>query len=210
MNVFIRKFSELRRDRSGAVAVEFAMVFIFCLALTLGLLDGTFAYFQWIRTDKALQEGIRTAVVSDYILTDLSSFDCYDGGGANWGLPCSSSVIRIPTARCTSSAGAVTCTCSSNCGGGVDLTNVSSDAFGAVVTRMQVYNSNLAAENLVITYTDVGLGFAGRPGGAVPAITLSLQDMAYDFFVLNSLFNIPQINMPAMSTTLTGEDQASG
>lgn len=210
MKALLPKLTELIQDRSGAVAVEFAMVFIFCLALTLGLLDGTFAYFQWIRTDKALQEGIRTAVVSDYILSDLGSFECFDGSGADWGLPCSGSTLKIPTAKCTSDGTAVTCTCSSNCGGSVNLANVNQTAFDAIVNRMQVYNPNLQAQNLVIAYTDVGLGFAGRPGGAVPAVTLSLQNMAYDFFVLNSLFNIPAINMPSMATTLTGEDQSSG
>ena len=210
MKALLHLFECLKRDPSGTVAVEFAMVFIFCLALTLGMLDGTFAYFQWMRTDKALQEGIRTAVVSDYILSDLTTFDCYDGGAAGYGLPCSGSTIKIPNTRCTSSGAAVTCICSSNCGGGVNLTNVSQGAFDTIINRMQVYSPNLQAQNLVIQYSDVGLGFAGRPGGAVPAITLSLQNMAYDFFVINSLFNIPQINMPAMSTTLTGEDQTSG
>lgn len=210
MKSLFTPFAALRQNSSGAVAVEFAMVFMFCLALTLGLLDGSFAYFQWIRTDKALQEGIRMAVVSDYVLSDLGSFDCYDGAAAGYGDICSTSTIKIPTASCTSDGAAVTCTCSTNCGGGVNLSNASQNAFDAIIARMQVYSPGLQAQNLVVEYTDVGLGFAGRPDGAVPAITLSLQNMAYDFYVLNGLFNIPQINMPPMSTTLTGEDQSSG
>ncbi|GLQ05064.1 TadE/TadG family type IV pilus assembly protein [Sneathiella chinensis] len=205
-----RHITGLLRDTGGAVALEFAVVFLICLALTLGMLDGALAYFQWMRTDKALQEGIRTAVVSDYVLTDLGTFDCHDSSTADWGASCSGSTVKVPTSVCVSDAGAVTCTCTANCGGGVDFSNVNNAAFGAIVTRMQVYNPNLTADNLTVTYTDVGLGFAGRPGGAVPAVTLSIRNFPYDFYVLNGLFNLPQLNMPAMSTTLTGEDQSSG
>lgn len=202
--------SRFRKDTSAAVALEFSLVMLICIALTLGALDGAFAYFNWLKTDKGLQEGIRTAVVSDYILTDLASFDCYNSASADYGQPCTGSTIKIPTANCTSDGTAVSCTCIASCSGAVDMSNVSQAAFDAIVTRIQVYNPDLLATNLTISYADAGLGFAGRPDGAVPAVTLSIRNFPYDFYVLNTLFNLPQINMPAMPTTLTGEDQASG
>lgn len=202
--------SRFRRNTSGAVALEFSLVMLICIALTLGALDGAFAYFQWLRTDKGLQEGIRMAVVSDYVLTDLGSFDCYNAASADYGQPCSGSTVKIPTANCISDGSATSCTCIASCSAAVSMGNVSQAAFDAIVARIQVYNPDLQATNLTISYADVGLGFAGRPGGAVPAVTLSIRNFPYDFFVLNNLFQLPQINMPAMTTTLTGEDQASG
>jgi Flp pilus assembly protein TadG len=209
----MKRFSALTRFRSdtgGAVALEFSLVMLICIALTLGAIDGAFAYFNWLKTDKGLQEGIRTAVVSDYVLTDLSSFDCYSAASADYGQPCSGSTIKVPTADCTSDGTAVTCTCIASCSAAVNMANVSQAAFDAILTRIQVYNPDLEATNLTISYADVGLGFAGRPDGAVPAVTLSIRNFPYDFYVLNNLFGLPQINMPAMPTTLTGEDQASG
>ena len=51
-----------------------------------------------------------------------------------------------------------------------------------------------------------GMGFAGRLGGPVPTITVSLQNLPFQFFFLGGLMrfvNIP--NIPA-SVTITGED----
>lgn len=209
MNLF-NSLSRFGKNTCGAVALEFSLVMLICIALTLGALDGAFAYFQWIKTEKGLQEGIRTAVVSDYILTDLASFDCFNASSADYGQSCAGSSVKIPTANCTSDGSAVSCTCVASCSAAVGMGNVSQAAFDAIVTRIQVYNPDLLATNLTISYADVGLGFAGRPSGAVPAVTLSIRNFPYDFYVLNNLFGLPQINMPAMNTTLTGEDQASG
>jgi len=206
----LNKLARFRKDTCGAAALEFSLVMLICIALTLGTLDGAFAYFQWLKTDKGLQEGIRTAIVSDYVLTDLASFDCYNSSSADYGQSCAGSTVKIPTANCTSDGTAVSCTCVASCSAAVDTSNVSQAAFDAIITRIQVYNPDLQASNLTISYADVGLGFAGRPDGAVPAVTLSIRNFPYDFYVLNNLFNLPQINMPAMPTTLTGEDQASG
>ncbi|WP_288901500.1 TadE/TadG family type IV pilus assembly protein [uncultured Sneathiella sp.] len=210
MIIRLHILSRFRRNTSGAVALEFSLVMLLCIALTLGALDGAFAYFQWLRTDKGLQEGIRMAVVSDYVLTDLGSFDCYNATSADYGQSCAGSTVKIPTANCISDGSAVSCSCVASCSAAVSMGNVSQAAFDAIVARIQVYNPDLQATNLSISYADVGLGFAGRPGGAVPAVTLSIRNFPYDFFVLNNLFQLPQINMPAMTTTLTGEDQASG
>jgi len=49
-----------------------------------------------------------------------------------------------------------------------------------------------------------GLGYVGRPGGPVPTIKVSLQNIPFRFFFLGILFQNVQI--PGLATTVTGED----
>ena len=39
----------------------------------------------------------------------------------------------------------------------------------------------LRRENVVVTYTATGLGYQTRPGGPVPTITVSLQNVTFQF-----------------------------
>jgi hypothetical protein len=64
----------------------------------------------------------------------------------------------------------------------------------------------VTAENVSITYTHTGLGFAGRPGGPVPTITLQLTGLTFDFFALGALLELGQLTMPDFKVTMTGED----
>ena len=65
--------------------------------------------------------------------------------------------------------------------------------------------TSIAPANVVIVYKQTGLGYAGRPGGPLPTITVSLQDMQFNFFFLSALLGV-HIAMPAMTTTITAED----
>jgi hypothetical protein len=64
----------------------------------------------------------------------------------------------------------------------------------------------ITPRNVVITYTQTGLGFAGRPGGPVPTITVQLQNIPFQFFFLGGLLGFANINIPPVTTTITGED----
>jgi hypothetical protein len=63
--------------------------------------------------------------------------------------------------------------------------------------------------NVVIVYTQTGLGYAGRPGGPVPTITLSLQNLPFQFFFLSGLRGFKDIPIPASTTSITAEDLSS-
>jgi hypothetical protein len=64
--------------------------------------------------------------------------------------------------------------------------------------------------NVRIVYTQpaapAGLGFAGRPGGPVPTIKISLQNMPFRFFFLGDLLGFRDMQIPSATTTMTGED----
>jgi hypothetical protein len=65
--------------------------------------------------------------------------------------------------------------------------------------------SRIATANVKVVYTQTGLGFAGRTGGPVPTITVSLQNLPFQFFFLNGLRGFQPINISPATTTTTGE-----
>ena len=64
-------------------------------------------------------------------------------------------------------------------------------------------------ENVIVTYRHTGLGFAGRPGGPVPTITVELTGLTYNYSFLAGLLGLGPVTMPPMRTTATGEDLAT-
>lgn len=67
----------------------------------------------------------------------------------------------------------------------------------------------LQRSNVVVTYTATGLGYQTRLGGPVPTITVSLQNVNFQFFFLGGLLGFGNITMPSMLSTVTGEDMKS-
>ena len=67
----------------------------------------------------------------------------------------------------------------------------------------------LTPANVLIHYTASGLGYQTRLGGAVPTITVSLQNVNYHFFFLGGLLGLDNMAMPSMLSTVTGEDLKS-
>jgi hypothetical protein len=64
--------------------------------------------------------------------------------------------------------------------------------------------------NVRIIYTQpaalAGLGYAGRPGGPVPTIKISLQNLPFRFIFLGDLLRLSDIQIPGVETTITAED----
>jgi hypothetical protein len=63
---------------------------------------------------------------------------------------------------------------------------------------------------VVIIYAQAGLGFAGRPGGPVPTITISLKNLPLQFFFLSALMGFNDLRIPPLTTSMTAEDLSSG
>jgi hypothetical protein len=68
------------------------------------------------------------------------------------------------------------------------------------------YGQQIQAQNVVVVYEGSGLGFVGRPTGAVPTITIRIVNLPFNFVFLRMLPGFDQITMPAISVTVTGED----
>jgi hypothetical protein len=84
------------------------------------------------------------------------------------------------------------------------------DATSSYTAGMCDIFSKITPANVRIAYTQpaapAGLGFAGRPGGPVPTIKISLQNMPFRFFFLGDLLGFRNIQVPDAATTMTGED----
>ena len=83
-----------------------------------------------------------------------------------------------------------------------------SAAFDAIVTRMQYFLPTLAPENVIIDYTNSGLGYAGDPNGAdvAPLVTVRIDDMTFQPITL-LLFGAA-FDLPEFRAGLTLEDGA--
>lgn len=190
-------------DASAAIAAEFALVLPVLLLFLLGMIDVGRYMWSINQLEKATQVGARMAVVTDMVASDLGSY--------NFGLSLGQGA-KIPTTtfgsmHCDKATGAVTCTCDSNCSG--IGTTADSGAFDRIASRMiAIGPPGLTDENIVITYTNSGLGYAGDPNGpdVSPIVTVS-TDSRVGFSPL-VLFGASTA-LPKESASLTLED-ASG
>lgn len=183
-------------DRRGATAVEMGIVAMLLMILTFGIIDFAIGFYHWNTAEKATQLGVRVAVTATPVADALETFDCGN--------------VSVPSGQSCSDPAAnkinppIVCDgATSSCSGGYGFRAA---PFNQILQRMQVIYPRVQAENLVIEYSDSGLGFAGRPGGPVPAVTVRLQGLTFDFIVLSGLLGFGTITMPPFNATLTGED----
>ena len=64
----------------------------------------------------------------------------------------------------------------------------------------------ITPQNVIVEYTQTGLGFAGRPGGPLPSITIRLTGLDFNFVVLDSLIGLTAIPMTGLSASAPAED----
>ncbi len=209
----------LQRDESGAVLVEISILLPIVIVVLLGSIDLLYAFYQWNAAAKAVQVGARIAAVSDPVaagLNNLSNQVVLSGLVAPRG--------PMPWFAITCDGSIAVCSCSGTCPGiaanpyspaamnriifGRGSTSCT-DATSYYATGMCDIFRSISAANVVIVYTQTGLGYAGRPGGPVPTITVSLRNLQFQFFFLSYLLG-RSIPMPAMTTTITAEDLCSG
>jgi hypothetical protein len=206
----------LARDQSGAVLVEATITMIVLLVFILGSIDFLFAFYQWNAAAKALQVGARIAAVSDPVAEGLHNLSLT--------VPSTTASLgsRMPafTVRCDGAAS--NCTCTGFCDGlrGYDPQAMNTIVFGrgssSCSDAASVYYagmcdifSRITTGNVVIVYTQTGLGYVGRPNGPAPTITIMLQNLPFQFYFLGGLLGLSRIDIPA-TTSVTAEDLASG
>lgn len=188
--------------KSGAVLSEFALVGPLVILLTLLVIEMGALLWNWNSMAKAAQVGARLAAVSAPISSDLSTMTGLGGGVIPGGaMPYFVRACTGATASCTN--------------GG---------AYNAAAMNWIVFGSNGACgpndprpgmcdvangiqpQNVAITYEQTGLGFAGRPGGPVPSITLRVSGLAMNTPILGAFSTIFNFTIPPFATTVTGED----
>jgi TadE-like protein len=205
------------RDESGAVLVEATVMMAIVFTFVLGSVDFLFAFYQWNAAAKAVEMGARIAAVSTPLANGLNSL--------------STSVLSsslhlgdtMPSFTVTCNAGGGGgCSCSGTCSGvsGFNASALNDIVYGrgnaACGDATSFYDAGMCdifpriqPANVQIVYAQTGLGYAGRYGGPVPTITVSIQNLPFQFFFLGGLLGFANINMPGLQTTITGEDLSS-
>jgi Flp pilus assembly protein TadG len=203
-------------DTSGAVLVEVTVTMTLMFVFILGSIDFLFAFYQWNAATKAVQVGARIAAVSDPVAIGLNGLseavvNSFVPPGAN--MP--GFVVRCErkseTCRCTGICTGV---------GAYDRAAMNTIIFGrgssSCSDATSIYRTGMCdifprivAANVVVQYAQSGLGYAGRPGGPVPTITISIEDLPFQFIFLGGIMGFDQIRLPALTTSITAEDMAS-
>jgi Flp pilus assembly protein TadG len=203
------------RDETGAVFAEFALLLPMIVIVICGSIDFLNAFYQWNAAAKAVEVGARIAAVSDPVvigLNNLSNQAVFNGLAPR-------SPIPSFTVSCSDSTWSCTGTCSGIVTNSYDHvamdriifgrgSTACGDATSYYATGMCDVLTAITPANVVIMYSHTGLGFVGRPGGPLPTITVSLQNMKFKLFFLTPLLGV-DIAIPPMTTTMTAEDLCS-
>jgi len=204
------------RDQSGAVLVETTVMLTIVLLVVIGSIDFLFAFYQWNAATKAVEIGARIAAVSDPVAIGLDRLsEAVMSATLNPEDP-------MPYFSVTCVGANATCTCTGACSGmgGYSDSAMNNIVFGrgnsaCTATRSFYYIGmcnifdRIGVTNVIVVYTQTGLGYVGRPGGPVPTITVALQNLPFQFFFLGALIGLNNVEIPAMTTTITGEDLSS-
>jgi len=205
------------RDQRGAVMVEVTIMLSITLILVFGAIDFLLLFYQWNAAAKAVQIGARLAAVSDPVPSGLNRLSQ---------AVVSASVppgAAMPNFVVTCDGRTATCTCNGNaCRGmkGYDSAALNTIIFGRGSSSCSDAKSGdgvgmcdifprITPANVKIVYAQTGLGYAGRPGGPMPTITVSLQNLPFQFFFLRGLMGFHDFQIPSSTVSLTAEDLSS-
>ena len=206
------------RDQHGAVMVEVTIMLSITLILVFGAIDFLLLFYQWNAAAKAVQIGARLAAVSDPVASGLNRISkAVVGASVAPG-------AAMPNFVVTCDGRTATCTCNgvNACRGikGYDGAAMNTIVFGRGssscsdaksgdgVGMCDIF-SRITPTNVKIVYAQTGLGYAGRPGGPTPTITVSLQHLPFQFIFLRGLMGFHDLQIPASTVSLTAEDLSS-
>jgi hypothetical protein len=186
----------LRHGERGAVLIEFTAVFLLFITLLFGVIEFSYAFYQWNAATKAMQLGARYAAVSDPVMLELPEIDGL--AATTPGEP----LVGTYDVVCVGKTEVCVCT-GSECPSDASYVGASMD--GIVATMRRVF-PRITKDNVTVRYEYTKLGYAGRPGGPVPTITVSLNGLNFEFILLSAFFTKDSVPMPNFATTVTGED----
>jgi Flp pilus assembly protein TadG len=216
----IARIIRFNRDDSGSTMVEHTVTMLTFFLILFGIIEFSYLYYQWNAATKAVQFGARLAAVSDPIASGLRTYTGLtnanrpgDALPANaYDVTCRATGASAATVTCTGTFTAATSASFRRIVFGEPTRTVCVDPAPTPQTvGMCNYFSRLQANNVVVRYQYTGLGYVGRPGGAVPTVTVSLSQtvadrLQFQFVFLNALSGLLPVTMPTFSTTVTGED----
>lgn len=198
--VIFRRSVQFRQEESGVTLLEALLVMPIVLLAISALVEFGYAMHQWNQTAKAVQLGARLAAVSDPLPEDMSALS-NDYGTIPEGDP-------VPSDVRTVSCGAGTTACNA---ARLNRLVYGSDGrchanFGTSVPGMCDLNLRIEPSNVLISYRRAGLGYVGRPFGAVSTITVEVRDVNLTLPFLGGLLGINTLPLPPHPVSITSED----
>lgn len=188
---------------SGAASIEYVILLLPLIALVFLSFQIALAYHFALTAQKAVELGARIAAVRDPVNTAMPAINELDpGSGFSVGKPCGLGACLAP--------GGGPWTCS-----GDDLSGEDCDAaaFVQIFDEVARVAYLLDPSDLSVTYSYVGLGFAGGP--FTPIIEVSIRERP---FFLQFFFNLAfgsgedtsrELNLPAVAASAIAEDLSS-
>ena len=204
------------RDQSGTTTIEFTIVMLLFFLLTFGIVEFGFMFWQYNSAAKAAQLGARLAAISNPVWEELTSVTDDGSPGAAW--------TADFDVTCSGDSGSCTGTVPNGAGSTYDSTAMECLVFGRNAANDPPCDNQcadtgidgengicdrfpyLTEHNVSVEYQFTGLGFAGRPGGPVPTVTVRLTGLTFRTFALGPLVGFDEITMPDFTVTMTGED----
>lgn len=182
----IKRFND---DKSGAVMIEYTLVFVMLMVLTFGLIEFGVAFHQYNAAETATGVGARYVATRGPVVTGIA--DCGVTTSANAGTPCAS----------VAGSSGWTITCNAGAPSGACQATV----LNGLVARMRQFAPEIQAQNVQVVLRGSGLGYVGR-GSPVPLVTVRLTGMTYNFIAIDDLLGFGAVTMPGFDSTLVGED----
>lgn len=197
--VRLRSLRRFGASQSGIALTEGLIVFpIMVLAVSVCVEFG-YMVNQWNLAAKAMQLSARQLVVSPPATPDFCDVFVFDDtrGGQ---------LIAADTT--------VTSACGAGTGATCDATVMASLLDGAPGANRpglrNIFDRNLTAGDLRVTYTQSGLGYEGRPMGPVVSVRLDVVRDPVDLPVLSVLLDLAGLSFPPFTVTATTEDLRDG
>lgn len=200
----MRALGKYLRDHAGAASVEMALLIPVLIALTGGMIEGAYVYYQYNGAQQAARTGARLAATSNPVALDLASMTGISRTvQAGDPLPHYERHCTAATRRCDQ--------------GSYDAGAMAAIIFGpdrdmecAAATRdrrgMCDVFRELRAENVAISYVGSGLGRAGFPADPAPLITVTVKDVELDTIFLGLIAPQKFKTLPDVRVSLMGED----
>ena len=195
MTIRVPFLRRLAREERGAAAAEFGLICLVFVSMLLAVIDMGRLAWTINSAKAATREGVRLAVVSPIVSSYMAG---YDGLSQNMA---GGSTVPDMAFRCSGASS--TCTQIVGSGG---TTGFDAATFAAVLAKMQSYDPDITAANVVITYRHVGLGKVGNPYAPdmEPLVTVSLTGMTFQSAALQ-VVGVAPFTLPNMASTLSGE-----
>ena len=189
----VSNLSKFLKDRRGATIVEFTLIAPMLFLLTFAIAEFGYFFWQYNSAEKATQLGVRTAATISLVPTWASDCGNFSTGSTLLGTECQ----FIPASF----------TWTLVCDGSALASECDSVAMDRIVAQMQTFFPLIKRENVLITYSGIGLGFVGR-GSPVPLVSVSLQDMEYEFVAVGVFLGWigSTVDMPPFRASITAED----